>query len=163
MIGVPFGTAIIAAAIEAGIRVKLQCRLYIDDGFLIFAFLALAAATTVLYEELNILCLAEEIVRDFVSEHMGHLPRIVNVAAKIPIYQPTDYLHRILSWLVLFSVKFSFLSLFHQLVDRLPRLLLHWRVVILISVIAFGYCIFMLSWSARIRMLQHVGRSPTNF
>ena len=141
MIGIPFGPAIIAAAIRAGIRVKLHCRLYRDDRFLIFASLAVAAATTVLHEELNILCLAEETVQDFVSEHMGDLPRNLNIATKIPIYQPTDYLHRTLSWLVLFSVKFSFLSLFHQLVDRLPRLLLHWRVVILINVIAFRYCV----------------------
>ena len=139
--GILFGTAIIAAAICTGIRIKLHCRLYIDDGFLIFACLALAAATTVLYEELNILYLAEEIVQDFVSEHMGDLPRNVNVAATIPIYQRTDYLHRTLSWLVLFSVKFSFLSFFHQLVDRLPRLLLHWRVLIVINITAFGYCV----------------------
>ena len=141
MMGILFGTAIIAAAICTGIRIKLHRRLYIDDGFLIFACLALAAANTVLYEELNILYLAEEIVKGFVSEHMGDLPRNINVAAVIPIYQRTDYLHRTLSWPVLFSVKFSFLSFFHQLVDRLPRLLLHWRVVIVINVTAFGYCV----------------------
>ena len=71
---------------------------------------------------------------------MGDLPRNVNVVAPIPKYQRTDCLHRTRSWLVLFSVKFSFLSFFNQLVDRLSRLLLLWRVVIVINVIAFGCC-----------------------
>ena len=139
--GLLFSFAIVAAIIRTGIRVKMRRRLYLDDGLLGLACLALTAATTVLYKELRILYLAEDIVQDYLLGEMAGLPADVNVAATVPRYQRTDYLHGTLSWIVLFSVKFSFLSFFHQLLDRLPRFLLYWKVVVVANVIAFLYCI----------------------
>ncbi len=95
--GVLFGSAIVAAIIRTSIRIKLRRRLYLDDAFLGLACLALTAATTILYKELKVLYLAEDIVQDYVSGDMADLPADVNVAAMVPRYQRTDYLHGTLS------------------------------------------------------------------
>ena len=139
--GILFGSAIVAAIVRTGIRIKLQSRLYLDDAFLGLACLALTAASTILFKELKSLYLAEDIVRDYVSGGIADLPADVNVAALIPRYQRTDFLHWTLSWIVIFSVKFAFLSFFHQLVDRLPRFLLYWKLVVVANVVALLYCI----------------------
>lgn len=139
--GVLFNSAIVAAIVRTGIRTKLRRRLYLDDAFLGLACFALTAATTVLYKELGILYLAEDIVQDYVSGDMADLPADVSVAASVPRYQRTDYLHGTLSWIVIFSVKFTFLSFFYQLLDRLPGFLLYWKVVVVANVVALLYCI----------------------
>ncbi len=139
--GVLFSSAIVAAIVRTGIRIKMRRRLYLDDAFLGLACLALTAATTILYKELRVLYLAEDIVQDYVSGDMADLPADVNVAAIVPRYQRTDYLHGTLSWIVIFSVKFTFLSFLHQLLDRLPRFLLYWKVVVIANVVALLYCI----------------------
>lgn len=139
--GVLFGSAIVTAIVRTGIRIKLRRRVYFDDAFLGVACLALTATTTMLYKELGIFYLAEDIVQDYVSGGMADLPADVNVAAIIPRYQRTFYLHGTLSWIVIFSVKFTFLSLFHQLLDRLPRFLLYWKVIVVANVVALVYCI----------------------
>ena len=139
--GVLFSFAIVAPIIRTGIRVKMRRGLYLDDGLLGLACLALTAATTVLYNDLGILYLAEDIVQDYLSGDMADLPVDVNVAALVPRYQRTDYLHGTLSWIVIFSVKFTFLSFFHQLLGRLPRFLFYWKVVVVANVVALMYCI----------------------
>lgn len=141
VMGVLFSFAIVAAIVRTGIRIKMRRRLYLDDAFLGLACFALTAATTVLYKELGILYLAEEIVQDYVSGDMADLPADVSVAAVVPRYQRTYYLHGTLSWIVIFSIKFTFLSFFHQLLDRLPRFLFYWKVVVVANVVALLYCI----------------------
>ena len=141
VMGVLFNFAIVAAIARTAIRVRMRRRLALDDAFLGLACFALTAATIVLYEELGIVYLAEEIVQDYVSGDMAALPADVSVAATVPRYQRTDCLHGTLSWIVIFSVKFTFLSFFHQLLDRLPRLLFYWKVVVVANVVALVYCI----------------------
>ena len=141
VMGVLFSFAIVAAIVRTGIRIKMRRRLYLDDAFLGLACFALAAATTVLYKELGILYLAEEIVQHYDSGDMADLPADVSVAAVVPTYQRTYYLHGTLSWIAIFSIKFTFLSFFHQLLDRLPRFLFYWKVVVVANAVALLYCI----------------------
>ncbi|MCJ1479145.1 hypothetical protein MMC13_007829 [Lambiella insularis] len=43
-------------------------------------------------------------------------------------------------WAVVFSVKFSFLSFFRPLVDRLARLKIWWTIVVVFTAITFAFC-----------------------
>ena len=139
--GVLFGSAIVTAIVRTGIRIKWRRRVSLDDASLAVACLALTAATTTLYKELGVLYLAEDIVQDYVTGNMADLPADVNVAATIPRYQRTFYLHGTLCWIAVFSVKFTFLLFFRQLLNRLPRFLLYWKVVVVANVVALSYCI----------------------
>ena len=141
VMGILFGFAIVTATVRTGIRVKLRRRVYLDDAFLGLACLALTAATTILYVELGNLYLAILLMQAFLSGDMVDLPADVNFAAIVGKVQRTVYLTGILSWIVIFSVKFTFLSFLHQLLDRLPRFLLYWKVVVVANVVACMYCI----------------------
>lgn len=49
--------------------------------------------------------------------------------------------YSVLSWTVIFCVKFAFLSFFRQLVRRLRPMQLYWRGVAIFTVIAYLYCV----------------------
>ena len=141
VMGILFGSAIVTAIVRTGIRIKLRRRVYLDDAFLGLACLALTASTTIVYKELGNSYLAGDIVRNYPPGDIADLPGDVNAAAIVTRYQKTVYLQGTLSWIVIFSVKFIFLSFFHQLLDRLPRFLLYWKVVVVANVVALLYCI----------------------
>ncbi len=61
--------------------------------------------------------------------------------ALISRYRKAQLLRGSLAWLTIFAVKFSFLSSFRALTDRLPRFHLYWRVVVAVNGLAFIYCI----------------------
>ena len=136
-----FGTAIITASIRLGIRLHIRRRLYWDDGFLGLACLSLLGATIILYRGLEILYLPEVDVDDFISNTRAGLADAVEPKDVTRLLGEHRNLRFIgpFCWLAIFSVKFSFLSFFHRLVDRLPRLLLYWRCIVLLNVIAFVY------------------------
>ena len=141
VMGVLFSSALVAAIVRTCIRIKLRRRLYLDDAFLGLACFALTAATTVLYEELETLYLAEDFMQYYVSGDMADMPVDVKVATISLKYQRTDFVHWMLSWIVIFSVKFTFLAFFYRLLDRLPRFLLYWKMVVVANVAALLYCI----------------------
>ena len=42
------------------------------------------------------------------------------------------------SWLVIYTVKFCFLTFFRVLIDRVRRMILYWRVIVLITIVFCG-------------------------
>ena len=144
--GILLGIAIITASIRLGIRLKIRRRLYCDDAFLGLACLFLLGATIVLYRGLEIFYLSEEDVDDFIVKHRAEIADDAGPGAAILVLGYQRHLRGIVLflWLAIFSVKFSFLSFFHQLVDRLPRLLLYWKSVVLLNIAAL---IYYLSWN----------------
>ena len=52
-----------------------------------------------------------------------------------------EYSYVTLAWLVIFSVKFSFLAFFRLLVGRVRTLFVYWRVIVVVNTLAFPYCI----------------------
>ena len=141
--GILLGIAIITAFIRLGIRLKIRRRLYLDDAFLGLACLFLLGATIILYKGLEILYLSGNDLNNFIIEHRAEIADDVEPPAVMLVlgYKRHLWWHGPLLWLALFSVKFSFLSFFHQLVDRLPRLLLYWRVVVLLNIATLVYCV----------------------
>ncbi len=146
MTGTLFGTAISTAFIRLGIRLKIRRRLYLDDAFLGLACLFLLAASIILYRGFEILYLPKKDVDDFVTKHRAEIAADVEPEGVMLVlgYQRDLQLIGPFCWLAIFFVKFSFLSFFHQLVDRLPRLLLYWRIIVLLNIAAF---IYFMSWN----------------
>lgn len=134
--------AILFASLRIAIRIKFHRKLFADDAFLIFACLALTALfATVLYYTSTIY-FAANIFKGQLQEGSTVAPAGVDLARVISKYRRAQLLRGSLAWLTIFAVKFSFLAFFRQLTDRLPRLFVYWRVVVVINVLAFLYCIF---------------------
>lgn len=139
--GILFGTAVTTAIIRLGIRLKIRRRLYLDDAFMGLACLCLLVATIILYTGFDILYIAEKEIDDFIVKHRKEIADDVEPGAVILLLGYQRHLRWIVPilWLAIFSVKFSFLSFFHQLVDKLPRLLLYWRSIVLLNIAALIY------------------------
>lgn len=139
--GLLFAMAIITASVRTAIRIKYHRRLFVDDAFLIFACLALTTLiASVLYYTPTIY-LAAAISDGQLYKGSSAPPTSVPPGALILKYRKAQLLRGSLAWLTIFAVKFSFLSFFRTLTDRLPRLFLYWKVVVTVTVFAFVYCV----------------------
>ena len=55
-------------------------------------------------------------------------------------YKTWSYL--VVIWTSIFAIKFSFLWFFRLLVDRLRSFVIYWRVVVVVSILAYIFCAF---------------------
>ena len=55
-------------------------------------------------------------------------------------YKTWSYL--VVIWTLIFSIKLSFLWFFRLLVDRLRSFVIYWRVVVVVSILAYIFCAF---------------------
>ena len=106
------------------LRIYFHRRLFLDDAFLLFACATLTAALSILYIAIGPLYLVEELGNGGPSPH-------------IHMYQVLQLIHRALVWTAIFSVKFSFLSFFRQIVERVQSLMLHWKIVGMMNIVAY--------------------------
>ncbi len=123
-VGVLYGTAILAASMRTVLRTYFHRRLSLDDAFLLFACATLTAAVPILYIAIGPMYLVQELGNG------GPNPQI-------HLYQVLRLTHRALVWTAIFSVKFSFLSFFRQIVDRVQSLTLHWKIVGMMNIVAY--------------------------
>ena len=131
--------ALLLATCRLAVRWKSKGRLYMDDVFLIFANVSLVIGSSVLQIELATIYLAEEFTT---SRGFGEqLPRRMNLQTLVQRYHLVQNLHGTLSWLTIFAVKFSFLFLFRQLVERIPSLEKYWKWILGMNVVACMYCL----------------------
>ena len=141
IVGILFGTAIVAAAIRTATRLKIERRLFLDDAFLTLVCLALTVTTTLIYQGLSNIYLLERVAQEPISELAATISATPDSEAKVLRYQRLNYYYTTMAWLVIFSVKLSFICFFCRLIDRVHSLLLYWRVIIAVNVVAFGFCI----------------------
>ena len=136
--------AILAAAVRLAIRVRSKGRLFVDDALLAFAGLTLIVATVILQIELGDIYLAEELVALYISGEQ--MPQGLDLQSIIKRYHLVQYLHGTMSWLTVFSVKFSFLFFFRQLVDKVTVLERYWKWVFGLNVAACLYCLLYVAF-----------------
>ena len=140
IIGILYSAAIVAACVRTTIHLRINRPLSLDDGLLIFASLALTVSTIIIYKGMDIMFLAEAIVAMPSLEEKAELARL-DAVADILWFQRVEYIYISMVWLAIFAVKFAFLSFFHHLVSRVRHLVIYWRVVTMVNVIAFVACI----------------------
>ena len=133
--------AVVAAFVRTAIRIKCHQRLFVDDIFLVFACLTLTAMfATVLYYTSTIYLVAA--ILDGQSQQESTVsPASADLDTLISKFRKAQFLRASLAWITIFAVKFSFLSFFHPLTARLPRLRLYWKVVAAVSALASVYCV----------------------
>ncbi len=136
-----FSIAILTASLRVGVRIKFHRRLFADDAFLIFACLTLTALFATVLHYTSTAYLVSDILNGQWQERPTMSPASVDMGALISSFRKDQFLRGSLAWITIFAVKFSFLSSFRPLTERLPRLLQHWRVVVAVNVLAFIYCV----------------------
>ena len=136
-----YGIAILVAISRLTIRLRVQRQLLVDDVFLIFACLALSAAMGIIYRNVKPLYLTQAVIDGLITAEQSWILYGANPAAGIQIYQSFQYSHETMIWLVIFSAKFSFLFFFYRLISRAQHLVTYWRVICLLTLIAFVFCV----------------------
>lgn len=133
------GLALLLAPARIVIRFHSQKKLYPDDIVLIFACITFIASQAILYT-LKI---------DSLYWHEPMDPQIFYSTLE----DPEAFLRRItksgrmewsslaLTFAAVFAVKISFLLFFYQMITRLQRLLLAWKVIFGITIMSGAFCI----------------------
>ncbi|KAL9030054.1 MAG: hypothetical protein Q9196_001790 [Gyalolechia fulgens] len=128
--GALFALSMIAAAARTLIRLRPVPRLALDDGLLLFACFCLVASTGLLFELIPKAYLSQRL-------NSGQLVSLPFPIASLPgeTVLTTKILHAytVLSWVVIYAAKFCFLTFFRALIDRVRRMIIYWKIVIVIT------------------------------
>ena len=130
------------AAARMVIRFRFQKKLHSDDFVLMFACLTFVASQILLY------ILKVNNVHWFGAVAFDPSPQTAASIFKDPEafgrplskIQHMEYSIGILTWTSIFAVKICFLLFFHQMIIRLQRLILAWRVIFGITIIFWVLC-----------------------
>lgn len=125
------------------IRYHSQKQLQPDDYVLMFACLTLVASQIMLYiPNIDDIFWIEALI-------LYPSPQILDSISEDPkaFYRRISRLQRMqfssfaLTWTSIFAVKICFLLFFHQLVTRLRRWILAWRIIFGITILFWALCI----------------------
>ncbi|KAI9724630.1 MAG: hypothetical protein M1828_003654 [Chrysothrix sp. TS-e1954] len=144
--GLAFGLAMLAAVVRGAIRVKTRKMPSLDDYILLFACACLIGSTGVLYYGLPYIYFSEALTLSASGGAQSaaaglDYTEINAILAKLVLFQKVNWAYLAVSWTAIFSVKFAFLAFFRKLVDRLPRLLLFWKILVGFTSLVFCFAV----------------------
>ncbi|KAF7507791.1 hypothetical protein GJ744_010092 [Endocarpon pusillum] len=128
-----FALCLISATARFYVRVRVQKQVSIDDGFLLFGILCLAAAVGVMFTFIDSLYMLQAM-----QEGIPDLERPPDWLQRTFDCQKFLVLSLCLTWCTITAVKFSFLFLFRRLIDHIPRLIIYWWIVMVFNVAVAG-------------------------
>lgn len=142
--GTLFGLALLFATGRMVIRFHSQRKLNPDDFGLIFACSTFIASQVLLHIfKIENIYWTSAVIFD-------HNPQTLTSI----IEDPEAFLHRrlrirrleitcvMLTWTSIFAVKISFLLFFHQMITRVRKLIVAWRVIFGITILFWPFCTF---------------------
>ena len=113
--------------------------LRLDDVFLIFATILLITGTTLISVVLDEAYYFDNLNQNGIAAiDTGNLANLID---RTIYYRKMEWAFITISWSSIFFVKFSFLSFFYGLCDRLPRMELYRRIAYGLCVVAWIWCI----------------------
>ncbi len=115
-------------------RLHQHRRLFVDDGFLLFACACLCAETALLHRLLPVLYLYEGLNLSPLTTPFG--PQDIE---DLIWYQKMVNSFIVLSWVTIFAVKLSFLFFFRNLIRRLSGMNTYWKIVLTTSLLVCGF------------------------
>lgn len=141
IVGVLFGLSIVTATIRTTYRFKTQGRLMLDDFLLLFACVTLTAATGLVYAMIPLMYWELEMTVHPQVNVIEKFSSQTQLFAQILRYRQLAYSWIVLSWTTVFAVKICFLLFFYQLIDRVEKLLIIWKIVFAITILVFIFCV----------------------
>lgn len=139
--GILFGFSLITATIRTVVRFQTQRRLMVDDFMLMFGCLTLSASQIILYLMMEDIYWGEALILD--SSPQTYALAIEDPKAfyhRILKYQQMSFSFTTLTWTTIFVVKFCFLLFFQQMIIRMERLMLAWKMVFGITLGCWAFC-----------------------
>ena len=125
---------LLALATRLYIRLFIQKKFFLDDGFIVFGVLLLIAAMGMLYYFVDMMFLAEALLL-----HDRNVDLSFVVIQDALSFEKWAAISLITSWVAVNSVKLSFLSLFRKLVDRIRPMILYWWFVLAYTIVVGLY------------------------
>ena len=136
---ITFILALVAVTCRFVASVSQRRPLRLDDVFLIFATILLIVGTTLILVILDDTYFVEDLqLNGIAAIGTGSLVGLVD---RIIYYRKMDWAFMTITWNSIFCVKFSFLSFFSGLCDRLPRMEIYRRVAYSFCVVAWIWCV----------------------
>lgn len=127
------------------IRAWVQKEFSVDDALLIVAVCCLICAVVIMYSAtLDKLYQVQNLSTGLSTALSVGFPIDDLPPNSVFLQQTYQYLkwitvNQALAWCSIIAVKFSFLSLFRKLVDRIPPLITFWWFAVAFNVVALGY------------------------
>lgn len=137
-----FAVCIISVCARYYIRLAVQKEFGLDDAFLAFGTACLVAAMAVVYVNMDNMYFAEAMT--YAPTRFAFQPQDLN---RVFDFRKKVTAILYLTWVAMMAVKFSFLALFRQLIDRIPPLIRYWRIVVAfnIAVAAYGASVYVVA------------------
>ena len=140
-----YALCILAAVARFYIRYFVQRSFAADDAFLIIAMASLTSLLGVMY--------ATSIDNMYLIEFLTYMtpgpppPLPSDIPQRGNTFQRYVNVILVLSWITINAVKFSFLFLFRQLIDRVKPLVIYWRIVLVacVGAMVYGICSFFVA------------------
>lgn len=142
--GILLGLALLLVAARMVIRFRSQRKLHLDDFVLMFACLTLIASQALLYilkienlywlGEIGFDAMNPQSLASILEDPEAFYRRVLKI-------QRMEDSSAALTWTSIFAVKICFLLFFYQLIIRLRRLLLAWKVIFGVTIFFWAYCI----------------------
>lgn len=123
------------------IRFQSSRRLHLDDFVLMFACLTFVASQILLYVKLKDVFGVESRIHDLNPVNLAFI--LNNPEAfyrQVVKVQKIMFACFALNWTSIFAIKFCFLLFFYQMITRLRRLILAWRVIFGITILFWAFC-----------------------
>ena len=134
-----FGLDLVTATTRTAFRFHSQKKLHLDDFVLMFAFLALVASQILHYVKLEAIFGVETRFHDLNPLNLLNHPEAFY--RQVLTLQQIVFACFALTWTSIFAVKFCFLLFFYQMITRLQRLILSWKVTFGMTIILWAFCI----------------------
>ena len=131
----------IGATTRVSHQIRVRRRLQLDDYFLVLGCMCLTAGTVVGYVSLKLLYFSEDLIYN--PSYLLSVLFDPNSDISSRTVQKLLYAYPPLLWTTIFAVKFAYLAFLRQLIDRVERLVIYWRVVVGMTVFSFPICIIL--------------------
>ena len=141
--GILFGLALLIAVARIVTRFHSLKKLHPDDYVLMFACTTFIASQAVLYilkiEDLYLVGalafepMSPQKLASVLEDPEAFYPRVLTI-------QRMEYSCIALTFASIFAVKFCFLLFFHEMITRLQRLILAWKVIFGINILFWAFC-----------------------
>lgn len=112
----------------------------LDDLMLIFACVTLTASIGLLFSLIPTLYWDEELILNPGSQALAMAGPPAPFLARVLFSQRMAYSFVVLTYATIFAVKICFLLFFFQMVDRLKKLMLFWKIVFGITLLFYCLC-----------------------
>jgi hypothetical protein len=126
------------------VRIGVQKQFTIDDGFLLLGLCFMIIGFCLLFTYIDGMYLAQAFILVGPSIVVSAPPNFLTIVFD---YQKMALVSLCSTWCVIICVKMSFLLFFRKLIDKMPPLILYWRITLGVNIIVsvYGFAVYLVA------------------